>query len=616
MVWKKYKGQCLICIIIVAYYGIFYSFLYPLVYSAYGACDEYVTLASSTLLNNNDWSSITNLFPNYYGYGYTMWFASLFKIINNPILRYQIMHVINALLHCVTALISYHILLNYFKVHRLIAICLSLALGLFYYEGISGIPILNELPLFVMEIIILWVLLILFNSKNLQKKNFYTILLTFLCIYSLTIHTRAFFLIGGVVVVIAGCGIYYHKSMVNIPLFLLIFSFGYAGVNHITSEVKDLLFSGKDIINNTVDMLVGSSGTIAQSASNLSNTSNILPAFVSACGRVFGIFTSSGGLLCIGVVTGIRLLFPLPASSKSVIPEEQENAVEIWNNMRIFSLYSLSMIFASLLMHNLQSSPSMLNALNTGVINKWFFYVRYHMLYFVPLLLIIYPYGKIFCESTRVIRIFSCIIFFLTGLATIKYILPILSSSNVSYGEKQMYLSYMPFTFQHRSDIMGSELIIMNFLIGGILLLIHIFIIYNFKKQILSAIISIATSVFIFAYCMIDVYIPISKELYQNVDDIYNAITDLSDKYELSNTIYYSEIKNTYLETLQYSLSSYKLSALSDNIDLTSNFLIISSISIDTTAYEIQLDETEFIYVTDKSIADYLHQNWEINKEN
>lgn len=610
MFWKKNKNQIMLASIIMLYYSIFYAFLYPIVYSVRGGSDEFLTLASTTLLNNQDWSQITSKFSNYYGYGYAFFLSPFFILIKSPVIRYIMLHIMNSVLHTGIGLISFLILEKFLKVeNKKIIFLLSLAVGVFYFEGISGTSIVNELPLFAILMVNLLLLLYAFKYKdNSHKKLIYTIFLAMSSVYSLTIHTRAIFCIGGMCVVIVGCFFYFHKSIVNIPVLILLVLPYYFKMKFITVEIQQILYNGNMPTNNTVEGAFGSDGAVFTKFSLLLSQKGIYGFTVACIGRLFIIFTSSGGLFCIGMLVASRLLLPrVLGKGKENSAEEVE--MEQWNNMRIIAMYLLSMIVASMILFNLHCAERVLETIEEQKINKWMFYTRYHMLYFVPLLLIIYPYYEKYKKNMRVINICSIFIYIVIIGGAHIWILPLLVR-NVQYITKVMFYQALPFTFKSPYSLIGSEFFWMNFLAGSALLVAHM--VFLNRKQYISLILSIATSVFIFSYLMILIYIPDSKEAYNKTDDIYATVTDVSKNFEVSQTIYCVDFSNFMLENIQYSLCEYKITDNLENIDREKNIFLLSPKSIDTTKltdrtlYQIILDDKEYLYVSDESIYNYL----------
>lgn len=614
---KKYREQIVLVGIIVLYYSIFYAFLYPMVYSVRGGSDEFLTLASSTLLNNQDWSMITSKFSNYYGYGYTLFFGPLFTFIKSPVIRYIVLHIMNAVLHTIVGLISFLTLERFLKVkNKKYIFLLSLAVGLFYFEGISGTAIVNELPLFVMMMINLLLLLYAFKYKDdSRKKITCTVLLAVSCIYSLTIHTRAIFCIGGICVVIVGCLFYFHKSIVNIPIFMLLIAYFYLKMNFVTARIQEVLYNGRIPTNNTVEGAFGSDGGVFTKFSLLLSREGLYGFGVACIGRLFIIFTSSGGLFCIGVLVATRILLPRVLGGKnrnSVVEAVEEIEMEQWNNMRIISIYLLSMIVASMLLFNLHCVGRILETAKEQKINKWMFYTRYHMMYFVPLLLLIYPYYERYKKNIRVINIGSVIIYFAIILGACKWILPLLTN-NEQYITKVMFYQALPFTFKSPYSFIGSEFFWMNFLVGGLLLIVHMAFLN--RKQCVSLVLSIFVSIFIFAYLMILIYIPDSKEIYKKTDDIYATVITASDNFDVPETIYCVNFNNFLLENIQYSLCEYRITDNLKNMDEEDSIFLLSSEAIDTAEltdrvlYPIMLDEEEYLYVSDENIYKYIQAN-------
>lgn len=177
--------------------------------------DELATMSGAAYFAGLDWSGVISN-AGYYGSGFSALFFPLFLLTDNPFVIYKGMLIGASAFQALIAPISFHILSRYFKVERK-ALLIPASLACSFMVVTRTTIFYNEHILIFISWVAAWLLCILATTDEKGKKRLYTLLLTALFGYALTIHTRAltYWLALGAVIVFYG---WVHRKWLVSPL--------------------------------------------------------------------------------------------------------------------------------------------------------------------------------------------------------------------------------------------------------------------------------------------------------------------------------------------------------------------------------------------------------------
>ncbi|MCM1568099.1 MAG: hypothetical protein NC081_01480 [Roseburia sp.] len=594
-------------VIPVIYYTIGYAYLMP-VLRCMVSSDEFLTIACGvTSFTKYDWNELVDQVARFYGGGYTILLTPIMLWVKSAYWRYFFMHFANALIHGGISVICYVIYTKYLGMAddiKAVMVCLSTSL--FYFEGLEGAYIYNELPLYFTVWLLLLELLWLFRMENKRyQKGVGTILTALTMVYSLSLHTRAIFAICAVLLTAIVIRLKYKKCIFNLPILVVLLTGGYFLVEYMGKNIRSNLWS-TEIVQNTIEGAFSSTGVFSEFGLLLSLDG--LYAFLSlVIGRVCGMVMTSGGILCI-ILPIAYFTFKTDREQK----KKKVNAIAI-DNMIVALLFLGIVICASLFLFCVHGTETTMDALADGTINGWLFYLRYHFLYFIPLLPFIYGGYELLSHKRESILFGSIASFAAIKFLAILFLQLYFGGTEIRYRSKAVYAAFMPFTLAKRLDTIGSEILFDTVLLGTIFFGICIFFLYK-NKPVKCCVVSLALSVFMFSYVMVELYIPESRENYSKIDAIYDSIEELQMQEMPTKKIYYAGFSHLEAENLQFALADWTLSEDYESADpecsiIVSNRYMLGELLEETGATSIEpmiLSENQYIYFLGESWQDIL----------
>lgn len=175
--------------------------------------DEMSTIVSGAYFAGLDWTNTTTYANYYYGGGFTMLFAPIFRLTDNPYAIYSVILTGCALVQSIGAPVSNYIFRRYFRMERRFAFIASIACG--FMVCTRAMLVYNEHGLiFSAWMLALIVCKLLEYGDNKKKKQIYSVLLMAMVCYSLTFHTRAKTFLYAIIVFITIFYFVYKKLLV------------------------------------------------------------------------------------------------------------------------------------------------------------------------------------------------------------------------------------------------------------------------------------------------------------------------------------------------------------------------------------------------------------------
>lgn len=182
--------------------------------------DEIFAMGPAAKLVGYDWSGVMQGY-RYYGYGYTALLIPFFKLIQNPIILYRMMVLLMALAQSISAPIAYHLMKKYLNVDNEKILCIA-SVCCSYLVAVRAVYTYPEFIYVLVMWLLAWVLLRMNACVDEKKKKIlYTILMVLVLFYASTVHSRATAVWIAVVFGVIFYGWVYRKSLVSIPMCLV-----------------------------------------------------------------------------------------------------------------------------------------------------------------------------------------------------------------------------------------------------------------------------------------------------------------------------------------------------------------------------------------------------------
>lgn len=186
--------------------------------------DEIFSMWPAAKAVGYQWEGVMDQY-RYYGYGYSILLIPLMKWIHDPIALYRSMVVLMILAQSLAAPISCHLMKLYLNVENKTILCLT-GVACSYLVAVRAVYTYPEFIYTLVVWLIVWVLMKLMNSEG-KKKIGFTLVVMCLLTYSLTVHLRGVALWGAFLGVFVFYLWVYRKSIVSVPVCILLGCVGY-----------------------------------------------------------------------------------------------------------------------------------------------------------------------------------------------------------------------------------------------------------------------------------------------------------------------------------------------------------------------------------------------------
>ena len=152
--------------------------------------DEFCTMSTAAHVAGLDWEQVTKSSHHYYGGGFTILLAPLFRFISNPFALYAAVMCVAAALQSLIAPIAFHLMYRYFHVRDKRFLLIGAFTSTFMVATCATL-FYNEHIVILLFWVIIWIFCILLDCQdNPGKKAKWSILLILTVCYCITIHAR------------------------------------------------------------------------------------------------------------------------------------------------------------------------------------------------------------------------------------------------------------------------------------------------------------------------------------------------------------------------------------------------------------------------------------------
>lgn len=520
---KKYQYE------IIIFFIAFLPRVIPILYAQpiRTPSDEMGTLAVAASMAGLDWTAVTSK-AGYYGFGSTILFSFLLRIISNPYLLYRLLLIGQVLLQSLGGLICFHILKVYFseiplKMKFLISILSN------YVVVTRAMVIYNEHMLILLSWIFAWLLLFLSNNaENKKKRAWGSILLLFFLVYGLTIHIR--FKIVWIAIAIFVLIQYFIKKqwIVELKIIFPLSIIGYFIMSYILKNVQNTFWisdSGSSLRNTEIPL---------QGAKNLLKPiswqawSNIVVGEINTGNIIFG------GLMIMGIILFIIILFQV-ITKKKILGIE---TVSLNNQILIlfFGLCILGTIAGQSITWLNGATDVLLNGFNNSSYNynvKAFTYVRYYGPYCGPFLTGILIYLNHKYQDIKTFWKYTFITTILVQLYWVICIFPYIYNTKIMIILEALY----PFSFTNSYEETAWYIGVLALLNLGVILACFYF--FQKKGKLMFPMILLTCSlIYQYQYNAYTYDFPMQKEQVEKVEETYNFIENLENKVDMPDSFY------------------------------------------------------------------------------
>lgn len=211
------------------------------------------TMATAAYLAGHDWSEFLAADGYYYKYGQSLWYIMPFMFINNAVLRYRVMLLINSLLTSFIPVIAYQITHTDELVDSKDAFLISLLTGLMPCILLNNKYTWAETNLMVIPWLILLFESRLFAEQEMaeSKRRVYSAAVAVIAVFAFMSHQR------GIIIVIATTIIvllmkHWRKSSILLSYYFISLIIGLILDRFIASWQKEHVYAGALLIHNTL----------------------------------------------------------------------------------------------------------------------------------------------------------------------------------------------------------------------------------------------------------------------------------------------------------------------------------------------------------------------------
>ena len=440
--------------------------------------DEMSTFATGAYAAGFDWSSVAAYGEHYYGGGYAILFAPLFKIVSNPYTFYKITLIVSAVLQSLIGIIAYRIAHKYLKMENRL-LCIFIGIALSYMQIIRVLMFYNEHMLMLM----VWVSILLLcrltaNSSDSRRRAIDSTLLMLVLSYCLTLHTRSKALWIALFIIIVLFRIFYKRMLVSVIPTLVAGGVGYFAANCFIrfSMIKVWLWSeGSKLTNSSVNLNL--SWDLLKSPQAWEGWLSTVLSQI----HISIIFT--GGLTAILLPV---FFYYLGDSFKHFRTHSNHCAdADVRPFILVISLFSGLFIGAMIFAQSFTWLPRIVSALNTQPYGgnpygyKAFTYIRYYVICLGPFVLsglaILYHHSEMLPKLTAKIITF----FFSMQTIFVGFILPHITNAAVASSV------YIPFAFSTGRGLTNAKVYLAGVFICCLLFPIML-ICFHKKKRLMA----------------------------------------------------------------------------------------------------------------------------------
>lgn len=256
--------------------------------------DEMSTLATGAYFGGKDWTALTKFAKYYYGGGFSILFAPLYRLTDNAVAVFYIFLAVCAALQSISAPISYAVMEKFLKINnRKYLVIVSLACSFMVVS--RAMTAYNEHIIIGCVWLCVWILCKLVEDG--KNKALYSVAVMLVFSYMLTTHTRTKVIWIAFIMVVAAYRILYKKWLVSLVPAVISGVGGYLLADRFNHMVMAVIWGwkeGKFLRNISVNVKI--------SLSDLKDPSYWQGIFSIVFGQINTVLIFTGGIAAIFMV--------------------------------------------------------------------------------------------------------------------------------------------------------------------------------------------------------------------------------------------------------------------------------------------------------------------------
>lgn len=305
--------------IILYFISFIISIIPALFYTAPAFEDGLGTMATAAYLSGHDWSSFLAEDGYYYKYGQALWYVIPFMLIDNAVVRYKVMLVINTILTAFIPVIAYHITLKYKLANNEDAFGISMLTGLLPSILLYNKYTWAETNLFIIPwlILLLQAQIYMENKLSPGRQRIYSAAIGALAVYAFMSHQRGLVVVIATTMILLLMKLCKKKGICIFP-YIAVLVLGLCLDRIVSCWQKENVYAGAVLMHNTLaDFL---KPEVYSKIFSIKGAEAIIKSFI---GWLYNFTCSTFGIGLAG------LLFMLVLSLKCIMKRKFESARDI-----------------------------------------------------------------------------------------------------------------------------------------------------------------------------------------------------------------------------------------------------------------------------------------------
>lgn len=586
---KLTDRQCMVLIFIGCFFA--HLIINPFIRTTCSLPTETASFSLAEYIAGHDWSELISN-TDYYGVGFYALFFPLIKLITDRYLLHQAVLALVCAVECIPPLLCYKMMRRDFKIDSMKYCALS-AIAVSFMDVVYTSAAINEHPLKVIIWLVIFLIFSIMNTDSKKRKAVYTLLLSLLMLYSLTMHARAVLIILVVGFTVVVYYIIYRKWIVNLPVFALLLIPGYFITKKCLRMAVSLLWNtsnGNSLRNSdgTILRIFGLTRELFGQDGIKGFLNTIFAQFFAANVYTVGLFFTFFVITIVVVIRAIKY-------------RKNEEISERTNKILIIAVICMCAVLATVFANAIYTlkAAKILIAKQEGA--KFYFFLRYFFFYLTPMFmaLMVFIYHEYDIVRKWIFAVGAAFVF------TIMYIFTFILPTTLTSPTLKLDAAYLlaPFSLRKFNEFMSPKDL---FLAALVPLVIYVLIRYVFNEKRRNLFVLLIAILFAYEYYYVSFTCNynMSEKNYQYVNGYLQTVYSNSNYKDINKKIYVMGSPFVAQEA-QYEMPDMVIVSSNDKIETDGVTLINRMLNIETVQkfkfkYIYKLDSDEYMYSATK----------------
>lgn len=516
--------------------------------------DERVTMVGAATLAGLDWSDIVKK-AKYYGIGYTILMAPLFKLTDNPFILYQGMLLYNAVLYAASAVLCFRLMRKLCgkpKETKENLYCLFFSIAAVFVP-FKFVFIINEHMLTFLNWLLLTLLVKvaeLFSEHKKRESVKYVVVMFLIMMYALVVHTRGLTFWLAVAIVLLVLFLLHHLRIRYWLIGITGAVGGYVLMQRVVKLIQRVIWNNDgSVMLNSTEQLTESSQLKLTYFKHLVNW--IFPS-TTVLSQVNTMTIATGGLFLFAIIFSIGIIIQLIRKKKCPTGTALLLLVTaLFTGLCVFiTICGQSVIW----MPNAYEITDHAEKMEAIFGKRAKLYIRYFTCYSGPAVMLAGIYVMRFKKTVKTYLLISIGAF--AGLSALVISIVGKWYAQFTLVESPVYQLFLPFVFWSEKEYLTREVFWMTALIAFVIFVLWVVLVL-FDKRLIMAVLVAGLMLYQYEYLANTCYKDFSDKIYAENYPVYEMLTTVDTAYGLDKTIYVPA--GTYSEmALQFYLNRYK----------------------------------------------------------